>query len=64
MIKGISIVLLIIGILLIIWGVSVSRSFSSGVSRFFTGSPANRAVWLMAVGIAAAIVGLLLMMIG
>lgn len=64
MLKSISVVLLVIGVLLIIWGVSVSRSVSSVVSRFFTGSPANRAVWLMAVGIAAAIIGLLLMMIG
>ncbi len=56
--KGISIALVTVGILLIIWGVNVSHSFSSDVSRFFTGSPTNKAVWLLIGGIVAVIVGL------
>jgi hypothetical protein len=56
--KGMSVALLVVGILLIIWGVSASESFSSDVSRFFTGSPTNKAVWLLVAGIVAAIVGL------
>lgn len=55
---GISVALLAVGILLIIWGVSAAESFSSDVSRFFTGSPTNRAVWLLIGGIVAAVVGL------
>jgi hypothetical protein len=47
----VSIALLVVGILLIILGVSASESFSSDVSRFFTGSPTNRTVWLLIVGI-------------
>ena len=35
--KGVSVALLVVGILLIIWGVSDSESFSSNASRFFTG---------------------------
>jgi hypothetical protein len=31
---------------------------SDDVSRFFTGSPTNKAVWLLVGGVAAAIVGL------
>ena len=56
--KGLSVALLAVGVLLIIWGVNASESFSSDVSRFFTGSPTNRAVWLLTGGIGAAIVGL------
>jgi hypothetical protein len=56
--KGISVALLVVGIVLILWGVNASESFSSDVSRFFTGSPTNNAVWLLIGGIVAAIVGL------
>jgi len=56
--KGISGALLVIGIVLMIWGVSASESFSSDVSRFFTGSPTNKAIWLLIGGIVAAVVGL------
>jgi hypothetical protein len=56
--KGISVALLVIGILSIIWGISVSESFSSDVSRLFTGSPTDKAVWLLIGGMVVAIVGL------
>lgn len=56
--KGISVALLTVGILLIIWGVNALGSFSSDVSRFFTGSPTNKTVWLLVGGIVAVIVGL------
>ena len=46
------------GILLIIFGVNSSNSFSSDVSRFFTGSPTNKAIWMIIGGAAASIVGL------
>jgi hypothetical protein len=56
--KGISVALLVVGLLLIIWGVSVSQSVSSDVSRLFTGEPTDKAVWLLIGGIVVAIVGL------
>jgi hypothetical protein len=56
--KGMSVALLVVGALLIVWGISASESFSSDVSRFFTGSPTNKAVWLLIGGIVAGIVGL------
>ena len=56
--KGMSVALLVVGIVLIVWGVSASESFSSDVSRAFTGSPSDKAVWLLVGGIVAAIVGL------
>ena len=56
--KGISVALLVIGIVLIVWGINASESFSSDVSRVFTSSPTDEAVWLLIGGIVAAIVGL------
>jgi hypothetical protein len=56
--KIISLALLVGGVVLIIVGVNATNSFSSDVSRFFTGSPTNKAVWMLIGGIVAAIVGL------
>lgn len=56
--KAIAIALLVGGIVLIIFGVSATDSFSSDVSRFFTGSPTDKAIWMLIGGIAAAVVGL------
>ena len=56
--KGISIALLVGGIVLIIFGISATDSFSSDVSRFFTGKPTDKAVWMLVGGIVAAVVGL------
>lgn len=56
--KLIPLTLLAGGIVLIIFGITSMNSFSSDVSRFFTGSPTDKSVWLMVGGIAAATVGL------
>jgi len=55
--KAISLVLLIGGIVLIIYGVSASDSIGSSFSRLFTGSPTDRTIWFLLGGIAAAIIG-------
>jgi len=54
----VSLALLVGGVVLIIFGVQATDSFSSDVSRVFTGSPTNKAVWMLIGGIVAAIVGL------
>lgn len=56
--KAVSLALLIGGVVLIVLGVSATDSFSSDVSRFFTGSPTDKAIWMLVGGIVAAIVGL------
>jgi drug/metabolite transporter (DMT)-like permease len=56
--------LLAAGVVLIIFGINASESFSSDVSRFFTGSPTNKSVWMLVSGIFAAIVGLFLTLSG
>ena len=56
--KIISIALLVGGVVLMILGVQATNSFSSDVSRFFTGSPTDKAIWMLIGGIIAAIIGL------
>jgi hypothetical protein len=53
-----SLAFLIGGIILIVYGVSASNSVGSGFSRFFTGSPTDKTLWLMIGGVVAAIIGL------
>ena len=55
--KGISIVILAVGVLLIVFGISATDSFSSDVSRFFTGSPTNKAIWLLIAGVVVSVIG-------
>jgi hypothetical protein len=50
--------LLVGGIVLIIFGVQATNSFSSDVSRFFHGSPTDKAIWMLIGGIVATVVGL------
>jgi divalent metal cation (Fe/Co/Zn/Cd) transporter len=62
MIRIVSIALLGGGIALVIIGVNATNSFSSDVSRFFTGSPTNKAVWMLLVGIIASFSGLTMLL--
>ena len=52
-----SIALLAGGIALIIYGINASNSLGSDFSRFFTGSPTDKTIWLLIGGIVAAAVG-------
>ena len=56
--KLVSIVLLAGGIVLMIIGINATNSFGSDVSRFFTGSPTDKAIWMLIGGTVAAVVGL------
>jgi hypothetical protein len=57
--KIISLTLLIGGVVLMIIGINATNSFSSDVSRFFTGSPTDKAIWMLIGGIVATGVGLM-----
>lgn len=57
--KIVSVALLVGGIVLIVVGINATNSFSSDVSRFFTGSPTDKAVWMLIGGIVAGVVGLI-----
>jgi hypothetical protein len=48
---------IVAGIVLLILGFSALDSFGSDVSRFFTGAPTDKAVWMMIGGLVALAVG-------
>jgi len=56
--KPLSIALLVGGVALIIFGFSSAESISSDISRFFTGAPTDKAIWLLVGGLVAAVIGL------
>jgi len=58
MTQALSLALLAAGIVLMIFGINESNSLSSSVSRFFTGSPTDHAVWMLIGGIACVVIGL------
>jgi hypothetical protein len=56
--KAVMLAILAGGIVFVIYGVAASKSFSSDVSRFFTGSPTDKTMWLLVGGIVGIIIGL------
>jgi hypothetical protein len=57
--KIIFLALLAGGIVLTVIGINATNSFSSDVSRFFTGSPTDKAIWMLIGGIVAGVIGLI-----
>jgi hypothetical protein len=50
--------ILALGIVLLVFGFNASHSFSSDVSRTFTGNPTNHSMWLIIGGAVAVIAGI------
>lgn len=59
MIKAISLALLAGGILFLILGINASNALSSDISRFFTGSVTDKAIWMLVAGVVGTAIGLL-----
>ncbi|WP_158934019.1 DUF3185 family protein [Burkholderia sp. S171] len=59
MTKAISIALIVGGVVLLYFGGQSFHSLSNDVSRFFTGSPTNKTIWLIAAGAVAMLAGLI-----
>ena len=60
----VGIALLVVGVALIIFGMQASASVGSRLSELFTGVPSDRTIWLLLVGVVAAILGLGMLLIG
>jgi len=56
--KAISLAILAGGILVLIFGINATNSTGSDISRFFTGAPTDRAMWMLVGGVVASVVGL------
>ena len=46
-----ALVILLVGVLLLILGIAASDSVASSFSKFFSGTPSDRSVWLMIAGV-------------
>jgi len=57
--KSMSAALLVVGVILLIFGFNAYHSASSDISRFFTGAPTDKALWLLIGGLVAGILGFL-----
>ena len=55
--KIVSLALIVVGVVLIVMGVVAMDSFASDMSRFFTGTPTDKSVWLLIGGCVLTIVG-------
>ncbi len=56
--KLISLVLLVVGAVLISYGLAAADSVGSAFSRLFTGAPTDKTVWLLIAGTLCAVAGL------
>ncbi|HTA28846.1 MAG TPA: DUF3185 family protein [Candidatus Cybelea sp.] len=55
--KPLGVALLVAGVVLVIFGINASDSIGSDFSRFFTGSPTNKSIWLLIGGIVSLVAG-------
>jgi hypothetical protein len=59
MYKGISAALAAVGALLVVWGLKARRSLGSEITEAVTGTPSDKALWLIAGGTAAVVLGVI-----
>ena len=55
--KILSLTLLVTGIVLLVLCLNASESIGSDLSRFFTGSPTDKTIWLLIIGAVATAIG-------
>lgn len=58
--KALGLAFVVAGLALIVFGINASDSLGSDITRFFTGTPTDKSMWLLIGGIAAAVLGLVL----
>ena len=56
--RPVSLILLVVGVILVIYGINASSSVGSDVSRAVTGTPTDKSMWLLIGGAVLAIIGL------
>jgi hypothetical protein len=56
--KAIGIAMLVIGAILLIYGINASDSLGSEVKEVFTGAPTDQSIWLIVGGVLLAVLGL------
>ena len=52
-----SIAILVVGIILLVYGLNASNSAASSISNAVTGSPTDKSIWLIVLGVVGIITG-------
>jgi len=60
--RVLGIALLVLGTTLIVFGLNISDSINSSVSRYLSGHPLDKAVWLLLGGVAVSLFGEIMML--
>lgn len=55
--KPISIAILVVGVVLLIFGMNAHDSIASSASEVVTGAPTDKSIWLIGLGVIGIIVG-------
>ncbi len=55
--RSISIALLVVGVVLLVFGINSHDSLVSGAKEAITGTPTDKSIWLIVLGIVGIIVG-------
>ncbi len=55
--KSISLAVLVVGAVLLVWGINSANSAGSEVTEALTGAPTDKSIWLIALGALGAITG-------
>jgi hypothetical protein len=55
--KPLSIVLVVVGVILLIYGLNAGDSLASNVKESITGTPTNKSLWLLVAGVVSIILG-------
>jgi hypothetical protein len=58
--KALGIALVAIGIVLVVFGIHAADSIGSDFSRFFTGNPTDKSMWLLLGGVTSLVLGCVL----
>lgn len=56
--KIILLAIMVVGVVLLVYGINASQSAGSELSEFFTGSPTDKALWMIILGVLATVIGL------
>jgi branched-subunit amino acid permease len=55
--RAIYLVLLVAGVVLVVLGIIAADSLGSDISRFFTGEPTDKSIWMLISGVVLCIIG-------
>lgn len=62
--NALGLALLVGGVILMIFGFNAAHSAGSEISKFFTGNPSDRSMWMIIGGAVAAVVGIVSLLRG